>query len=115
VDLDEFKNLHLKYGALFSNEVLRTIAEAVRQEIRESDLVGRFQTDSFMVLLPETPEVGAKSAAQRIHDIIASLVFVKKKKFSLRGIVVSCTVDKLAPLNEVISCLDEEMRKAQTG
>jgi diguanylate cyclase (GGDEF)-like protein len=113
VDLEEFKNIHMKYGALFSNEVLKSIAEAVRQEIRESDLLGRFHSDSFIVLLPETPEAGAKSAAQRIRDIISTLVFVKKKKFSLRGIAVSCTIDKFAPLNEVISCLDEEMRKAQ--
>lgn len=113
VDLEDFQNLHFKYGALFSNEVLRSIAEAVRHEIRESDLIGRFRSDSFILLLPETPEVGAKSAVKRIHDIISSLVFVKKKKFSLRGIVVSCTIDKFAPLNEVISCLDEEMRKAQ--
>lgn len=113
VDLDQFKNIHFRYGALFSNEVLRSIAEAVRQEIRESDLLGRFQNDSFIVLLPETPEIGARSAAERIQYIISTLVFVKKKKFSIRGIAVSCTVEKFSPLNEVIARLDEEMRKAQ--
>jgi diguanylate cyclase (GGDEF)-like protein len=113
VDLEEFKNIHFKYGALFSNEVLRSIVEAVRHEIRESDLLGRLHSDSLILLLPETPEIGARSAAQRIQDIIATLVFVKKKKFSLRGIVVSCTIDKFGPINEVISYLDEEMRKAQ--
>jgi diguanylate cyclase (GGDEF)-like protein len=112
VDLDDFNMVTTRYGLLFGNEVLKSIAEAINEEIRESDLLGRFNENSFILLLPETPEVGARAAAGRIQDTISSLIFVKKKKFSLRAITVSCTIDKRTPLNEVITCLDDEMRKA---
>jgi diguanylate cyclase (GGDEF)-like protein len=114
VDLDDFSMVNMRYGLLFGNEVLKSIAEAIRQEIRESDLLGRLHENSFILLLPETPEKGALAAAGRIQDTISSLIFVKKKKFSLHGTAVSCTVDKRVPLNEVIAFLEDEMQKAQS-
>ncbi len=112
VDIEDFNMVNMRYGLLFGNEVLKSIGEAISQAIRESDLLGRYQSNSFILLLPETPEIGARTAVVRIQEIISSLIFVKKKKFSLRGIAVSCTIEKRTPLEEVISCLDDEMRKA---
>ena len=113
VDLDDLNMVNMRYGLLFGNEVLKSIAEAIRGLIRESDLLGRLHENSFILLLPDTPEVGARAAAKRIQDTISSLIFVKKKKFSLHGTAVCCTVEKRITLNEVIACLDDEMRKTQ--
>ncbi|HSE40269.1 MAG TPA: response regulator [Acidobacteriota bacterium] len=113
VDLDDFNMINMKYGLLFGNEVLKSIAEAINQEIRESDLLGRLQENSFILLLPETPEAGARAASERIQETISSLIFVKKKKFSLHAKAVHCTIDKRSTLNEVIANLEAEMRKLQ--
>ena len=55
VHLDNFKSINVHYGYSFGNEVLKDVSEAMRQELREFDLLARYNEDSFLILLPETP------------------------------------------------------------
>jgi diguanylate cyclase (GGDEF)-like protein len=53
MDLDHFKAVNDDHGHLAGDEVLSAVAAAVRAEVREHDLVGRFGGEEFVVLLPE--------------------------------------------------------------
>jgi diguanylate cyclase (GGDEF)-like protein len=53
MDLDHFKAVNDDHGHLAGDEVLSAVAAAVRGEVREHDLVGRFGGEEFVVLLPE--------------------------------------------------------------
>ncbi|MHA6795240.1 GGDEF domain-containing protein [Pseudonocardia bannensis] len=52
LDLDHFKAVNDRHGHLAGDRVLSAVAEALRTEVRDNDLVGRFGGEEFVVLLP---------------------------------------------------------------
>jgi PleD family two-component response regulator len=63
VDVDHFKRVNDSHGHLIGDEVLRALATELRQQARESDVVGRFGGEEFTVLLPRTDGAGAYGIA----------------------------------------------------
>jgi diguanylate cyclase (GGDEF)-like protein len=73
VDVDHFKRVNDNHGHLIGDEVLRALATELRQQVRESDIVGRFGGEEFTVLLPRTDGAGAYGIAERLRVSAASL------------------------------------------
>jgi len=67
VDVDHFKRVNDSHGHLIGDEVLRALAAELRQQVRESDVVGRFGGEEFTVLLPRTDAAGAYGIAERLR------------------------------------------------
>jgi diguanylate cyclase (GGDEF)-like protein len=67
VDVDHFKRVNDNHGHLIGDEVLRALATELRQQVRESDVVGRFGGEEFTVLLPRTDDAGAYRIAERLR------------------------------------------------
>ena len=111
VHLDNLKSINVHYGFSFGNSVLKDVADAIRQELREFDLLARYNEDSFLILLPETGEHGAKAAASRMREIITSLVFVKKRKLTLQPAVYTACYENEAKPEDVLEELDERVNE----
>jgi diguanylate cyclase (GGDEF)-like protein len=73
VDVDHFKRVNDSYGHLIGDEVLRALAAELRQQVRESDVVGRFGGEEFTVLLPRTDAAGACRIAERLRSSAGGL------------------------------------------
>ncbi len=52
LDLDHFKLVNDRHGHLAGDRVLSSVAEALRAEVRDNDLVGRFGGEEFVIMLP---------------------------------------------------------------
>jgi len=52
--------------------VLVQVADRIREEVREVDVVARYGGEEFVVVLPETGEDGAEHLAERICERIRS-------------------------------------------
>lgn len=52
VDLDRFKAINDSFGRMTANKLLRDVGEVLRKSVRDSDVVGHFGGDDFVVLLP---------------------------------------------------------------
>jgi diguanylate cyclase (GGDEF)-like protein len=78
LDLDHFKSVNDAYGHLAGDDVLVAVASALRSEVRDNDLVGRFGGEEFVVLVPDLP-VGAAghadlaAVAERIRACVGAL------------------------------------------
>ena len=72
VDVDHFKRVNDGHGHLIGDEVLRALTTELRQQVRESDVVGRFGGEEFTVLLPGTDTAGAYGIAERLRASAAS-------------------------------------------
>jgi diguanylate cyclase (GGDEF)-like protein len=55
LDLDHFKKINDRHGHDVGDRALRLFAQALREEVRESDLTGRLGGEEFAVLLRDTP------------------------------------------------------------
>lgn len=66
-DLDNFKLINDTMGHLKGNEVLRSVAAALKQTVRSTDYVCRYGGDEFAVLLPETKKEDALKMVEKIR------------------------------------------------
>jgi two-component system, cell cycle response regulator len=72
LDLDHFKNVNDTHGHQVGDAVLIEVADRVRAEVREVDLVARYGGEEFAVVLPETDRGGAEHIAERICERVRS-------------------------------------------
>ena len=74
VDADHFKRFNDEYGHATGDEVLRVLARSLQGTLRESEYVGRYGGEEFLVVLPETPFELAGIPLQRLQRSIAEAV-----------------------------------------
>jgi diguanylate cyclase (GGDEF)-like protein len=70
VDLDGLKSINDRYGHPAGDDAIRSVADVIRSELRESDLGARWGGDEFAVLAPSTSRVAALALAERIRALI---------------------------------------------
>jgi diguanylate cyclase (GGDEF)-like protein len=73
LDLDRFKEINDTYGHPAGDQALRAVAEAVRAEVRQGDLVARVGGDELAVLLPGADEREVMEIAERIRERLTTL------------------------------------------
>lgn len=66
IDLDGLKQINDTYGHEVGDRALAHLAASLRQNIRGTDLVGRYGGDEFICILAETTGEGATPLAERI-------------------------------------------------
>jgi len=70
IDIDHFKRLNDTYGHSAGDLVLHRIAQAIQENVRRVDIVGRYGGEEFMVILPETDVDAAASIAEKIRRLV---------------------------------------------
>jgi diguanylate cyclase (GGDEF)-like protein len=125
LDLDHFKSVNDDHGHLAGDQVLSAVATALRGEVREHDLVGRFGGEEFVVLLPGMGrEFGGAAElyaiAERIRHRISTLsVVVSTARGSLTVAGLSASVggatypDHGAQLEQVLQIADAALYDAK--
>lgn len=67
VDIDHFKKINDGYGHQAGDHVLAITAKILQETTRETDIVGRFGGEEFMVILANSDQPGAKIFAERMR------------------------------------------------
>jgi len=75
IDVDHFKRVNDTGGHPMGDLVLKTVATAVKQHIRATDIAGRLGGEEFAVLLPGTDRDGVAYVAESLRRIVESLRF----------------------------------------
>lgn len=70
IDADHFKRINDEFGHPAGDLTLRRIADLCQRAVRDSDIVGRFGGEEFIIVLPHTDTRQATFVAERIRDAI---------------------------------------------
>lgn len=70
-DLDHFKRINDTYGHNVGDQVLKQVAHRISERVRETDIVGRWGGEEFLLVLPGTDEAGAARLAEALREHIA--------------------------------------------
>ncbi len=73
IDVDHFKSANDIGGHAYGDELLRSIAAAIGNEVRVSDVLCRYGGDEFACLLGGTNTRGAAEIGERIRDAVEYL------------------------------------------
>lgn len=73
VDIDYFKKFNDEYGHLAGDIALRTVAQALVEMLRPTDLLARYGGEEFAILFPAADIDVAASIAKRVCSAIAEL------------------------------------------
>jgi diguanylate cyclase (GGDEF)-like protein len=76
IDIDHFKKINDKYGHQAGDHALKVVAETLRNTIRDSDIVGRYGGEEFVVLLEDSNAVCLAIVGERLRSRIEQSVCV---------------------------------------
>lgn len=76
IDIDGFKRINDAFGHVVGSQALAELGQVFRRILRETDVVGRYGGDEFVIVLPETPLNGAMVIAERIRKKVEDYEFV---------------------------------------
>ncbi|MDD8022566.1 MAG: diguanylate cyclase [Paracoccaceae bacterium] len=71
LDLDRFKSINDTYGHAAGDAVLVEVAQRLRFNLRQVDLIARIGGEEFLVAMPETTLDAARVAAERLCRVMA--------------------------------------------
>ncbi len=111
LDLDHFKEVNDTLGHKAGDMVLVRVVEKLKGLLRESDVIGRWGGDEFIVLLPYTDEKSAMRVAKRIAE---------KLKVNVHGLIVGASCAFVTPkygeevsYKRMFATLDELLYRAK--
>lgn len=88
IDIDNFKHINDKYGHSFGDEVLKQIADKIKENLRPNDVACRYGGDEFVILLKNISGDEVRAILQKI------LSEVRTAKFIENNLSFSCGVAK---------------------
>ncbi len=122
LDLDYFKAINDSYGHGFGDIVLKDVANSLREEIRESDILARFGGEEFVISFTDIDRKKGKFFAERIRKRIASLVWeIQGQEVKITtSIGVHCLVEEALEqdsfdIDALLNYADRALYAAKTG
>ncbi len=87
-DIDHFKRVNDTFGHDVGDVVIKGLGDVLRRVKRDTDIVGRFGGEEFVVVCEQTDETGAKYLAERLRKELESTEF----QTELGPLKVTCSV-----------------------
>jgi len=112
-DIDYFKTINDTAGHMEGDEILRTFAQLVARQKRDSDVLARFGGDEFVLLMPETDLDGAHALAERIRRLTNNISRTDGKPMSVSAGVAEYTPDSEWSANMLIRHADLALYEAK--
>lgn len=111
LDIDHLRQQNELYGPMLGDEIIRTTGSLIRSKTRNGDVVGRYSSEKFLVVLPNTDEQAALEIANNIRLGLQKATFSQPAEATLSGSVVRCEGDET--LSQLIQKAEESLYAAK--
>ena len=115
-DLDNFKEINDTHGHLAGDKVLKKVGEILLKSKRKEDMACRYGGDEFIVLLPETDKFMGTLVAEKLHEMLDSLVIDhngEEIRVRCSGGLASFPIDSDSA-EELTECADKALYNAKS-
>lgn len=117
IDIDHFKQFNDSFGHGVGDQVLRLVAQALRERVREIDLPARYGGEELIAVLPGADLAACTATAERIRRSISERKMVRRSTGeSLPGITVSIGVGQFQlgeSMDDLIDRCDRALYQAK--
>jgi diguanylate cyclase (GGDEF)-like protein len=113
LDLDHFKRINDAYGHSRGDEVLAAVATVLRSSLRESDFVGRYGGEEFLLLLPDTGRDQAVVVAEKVRVAVAGLGLSEISQPVTASLGVATVPDDAGDADTLIRAADRALYAAK--
>ncbi|HSJ30186.1 MAG TPA: EAL domain-containing protein [Longimicrobiales bacterium] len=115
IDVADLRGVNAQHGRVVGDDLLRTVAERLKQGLRESDTLARMGGDEFLVLLSDATD--EQSIARVVHRLQQSI----SQTFTLRdrAIDVSCRIgvalypQDASSFDDLVGAAEVALRRAE--
>ncbi|WP_299204614.1 GGDEF domain-containing protein [uncultured Amphritea sp.] len=111
LDIDNFKLVNDSFGHLLGDEVLKAFAALLVSAVRQTDIVGRWGGEEFLIICPDTDLQGVSVLAEQLRKKIAEHPFPEEKSLNASLGVVAHNRDEQA--DAVIARVDKALYRAK--
>ncbi|MDZ7401341.1 MAG: PleD family two-component system response regulator [candidate division KSB1 bacterium] len=117
IDIDYFKNYNDTHGHPAGDQVLKTIADLLRNNIRKIDIAARYGGEEFALILVETDKQAAGVVANKIKNLIEHQKFHYEEtqpngKLTISMGVATFPEDAMTP-EELVKIADQRLYLAK--
>lgn len=109
-DIDDFKKVNDSKGHVYGDQVLVDIASIMKKSIRETDFVGRYGGEEFMVIFSNTTLSVASMISERIRQAVEDHNFVDGLRITISGGVCQYNSETIT---ELVNSADTSLYRAK--
>lgn len=115
LDVDHFKKINDYFGHQVGDDVLVSLANLLESSVRDTDIVGRFGGEEFLMIMPNTALEEALLAADKVRGIVQRIIVLDSGALPVTVSmgVVGCLESQVKSLNEFISKADRALYTAK--
>ena len=116
IDLDRFKPINDNFGHATGDEVLKTVAQRLNEQVRSEDTICRYGGDEFLYLLVNPGGIAdIQRIARKVHTSIAKTMNINELTLSVKpSIGIAVYPDDGMSVEELISNADTAMYHAKS-
>lgn len=111
-DIDFFKNVNDTYGHTTGDVILKEFAHVLSKNIRETDFIGRWGGEEFLIILPKAKENKALITAENLRVAVEKFNFHNNIKITASFGIYEC---KESNPTKCISKADKALYKAKNS
>jgi diguanylate cyclase (GGDEF)-like protein len=116
LDIDNFKKLNDTYGHPAGDFILKRVTEIMKHEFRETDIVGRYGGDEFIIVLRDCSVENAFNVVEKLRLKVETEIF----RYSGNDIHVTISAgislnDKNDRKHRVVERADEALYRAKNA
>jgi diguanylate cyclase (GGDEF)-like protein len=113
LDLDHFKRVNDTHGHSRGDEVLAAVAATLRSSLRESDFVGRYGGEEFLILLPDTGKHEARTVAEKVRAAVDAIALANLELRVTASLGVATLPDDGGDADTLVRAADRALYSAK--